>query len=251
MIRSFLTLPFTMAATVTYFFPVMATAFMSREQPYRFVRRWAAAILGQADVKVELDGREYLPSGPVIVMANHESLLDVPALFHAMPYMLRFVAKKELQHVPILGVGMRALGHIFVDRKNHSQATSSLNAAAEEVRGGTSIVVFPEGTRSETEVMLPFKKGGFVLAIKAGVPIVPVTIIGSRAVLPRGARRILPGRILLRVHPAVDASAYRLEDKERLMEDVRALIESGRLMSAGENRLDREAGAEAPGEYSA
>ncbi len=225
--RRLLSLPFTVASTVSFAFPVIGLSFLNRQAAFSLARLWSRSILAEADVRLEVEGREHLVPGPVIVMANHQSLLDIPVLFLGLPYEIRFVAKNELRYVPVLGQGMKAMGHLFVDRSNHAQATTTLNNAAAEIRSGTSIAVFPEGTRTTDGRLLPFKKGGFVLAIKSGVPIVPVTIVDSIVPLPKGAMSIRAGTIHLRIHQPIETRDYTLETKDALMEAVRTAIESG------------------------
>lgn len=225
--REFLAVPVVTVYTTALASLAMAVAFVNPKKAYGLAILWARLILRSFGVNVRLLGAEHLPKGPAIIMANHQSYLDVLALFDQLPVMLHFVAKMELAHIPVFGPAMRSLGHIFIDRRNHEQATRTLNEAAQNIRDGTTVVIFPEGTRSPEGQLLPFKKGGFVLALKAGVPIVPITITGSRECLPRGGVAIYPGEIRLRIHPPIDPSAYGMERKEALMQAVRAAIEEG------------------------
>ncbi len=130
---------------------------------------------------------------PAIYVMNHQSSLDIPAAFAVLPVDLRFIAKHTLRKVPFLGWYMSWTGMVFVDRSNSTQAVGSLNAAAERVRGGISLLAYPEGTRSRDGRILPFKKGPFVLALQAGVPIVPFAIQGSLRVMPSGLKPLRPG----------------------------------------------------------
>lgn len=217
------------AAYTTFFGSAVAIgAHAAPRWSYRIlVKTWARDILKAAGAEARIEGAAHLPAGPVVVMANHTSYLDVPALFEMLPYEVRFVAKKELQYVPFFGWGAKALGNIFVDRGNGAQARASLDRGAAEIAAGVTVAIFPEGTRSNDGTLLPFKKGGFVLAIKSRVPIVPVAIVGARAVLPRGATFTKPGAITLRILPPIDTQAYTLADKEGLMARVRDSIQNG------------------------
>lgn len=227
-VRKVVWLPLVAAYQVIWGPPVMAGAVAAPRWTYRnLVLSWARTILKTAGVHVKVEGAENLPPGPVVVMANHASYLDVPALFDGLPYELRFVAKKELQYVPFFGWATKSLGHIFIDRGNSAQAHASIDRGAAEIAEGVTVVIFPEGTRSDDGKLLPFKKGGFVLAIKSRVPIVPVAIVGARDVLPRGATFAEPGTITLRVLPPIDTREYTLDSKTALMERVRAEIQSG------------------------
>lgn len=220
--------PVASLSTVGFGSAIIASASIAPRWTYDYlVLGWAKTILDSGGIRVDLEGAEHLPPGPVIVMANHQSLLDVPALFHKMPYVIRFVAKKELGYVPVFGQAMKRLGHILVDRGQSEAARVSIDRGADQIREGVTVTVFPEGTRSKDGQVLPFKKGGFIIAIKAGVPIVPVSISGSRALLPVGAMQAKRGVIRMRVHPAVDTRDYPLANKDALIERVRAAVVSG------------------------
>lgn len=164
---------------------------------------------------------------PHIFVANHQSQFDIPALVLSMPVDFRIVAKRELLYIPIFGWALWLAGFIFIDRSDRDRAIRRLDRAVRIVRRGTSVVVFAEGTRSPDGRLLPFKKGGFVLALKAGVPIVPVSIRGGRAILPKGSLRVRPGTIEVVFGAAVPTSGYTLETKETLIAAVRDRITAG------------------------
>jgi len=160
-----------------------------------------------------------------IVMSNHESHFDPPALIATSRTPLRFLTKHTLFYFPIFGQAMWAMGYIFINRGNQEKAFRSVEKAAKAIRKGRSVLIFPEGTRSRTEEMLPFKKGGFVIATKSQVPIIPVGIAGTRNVLPKGFHWLAPGPIALVVGELIDTQPYSLEQKEALMAKVREEIE--------------------------
>jgi len=166
-------------------------------------------------------------SGPAVYVANHQSLFDIPALVVALPGDFRMVAKRELIHIPVFGWALWLAGFPFIDRGNRERAIRSLERAASRIRRGTSIVVFAEGTRSPDGVLLPFKKGGFVLAIQARVPIVPVSIRGGHAILPKGRLGARPGSIEVVFGEPVDTSSYAFESRDALIEVVRRRIAAG------------------------
>ncbi len=172
------------------------------------------------------------PSRPCVYMANHQSLFDIPALVLAMPAEFRMIAKRELLRVPIFGWALWLAGFVFVDRRDREKAIRSLERAASKVRRGLSLVVFAEGTRSPDGRLLPFKKGGFILAIRTGVPIVPVSIAGGRDVLAKGSLRIRAGLIDIVFGNPVDTRAYSLEVKDLLIEEVRSRIAQGLARSS-------------------
>ncbi len=161
---------------------------------------------------------------PAIFMSNHQSQLDPPFLLGAIPVHAVYIAKKELKWVPFLGWAAAAAGAIFVDRSNRERAVASLHAAAMKVKGGRNVVIFPEGTRTTTGALLPFKKGGFNLALDAGVPIVPVATVGGFRILPKGARRVRPGLYEVRFGEPVDPAAF--SNRESLMAEVRRRMEA-------------------------
>jgi 1-acyl-sn-glycerol-3-phosphate acyltransferase len=158
----------------------------------------------------------------VIFASNHESVLDIWVLFTVIQRSFRFIAKEELFRLPIFGWYMRLGGHIPVDRSNHQRAVASLAKAGDTVRAGTSIVVFPEGTRSRDGRVQPFKKGSFVIAKQAGVPIVPIAIAGSGAVTPSHRIEVHPGVIRVAAGDPGDPAAF--PDKEALLAEVRRRI---------------------------
>jgi len=163
---------------------------------HRLGRLWARAIIRTSGVKIEVQGHEHIPVGkPVIFACNHASQFDIPIVHEALPVQFRFVVKKELFKIPLFGFALNHAGYIPIDRSGGKAALRSVQEAAEKLRKGTSIVIFPEGTRSTDGRLMPFKVGGILIAVKAGCPIVPVAINGSHKVLPKGSIRVRPGRI--------------------------------------------------------
>ncbi len=195
---------------------------------YGISRVWTWAILKIGGIRLKVKGLEQLdPSRQYIFMANHQSNIDIPVLVQSLTkFQLRWVAKKELLFVPLFGWALWASKHIIVDRSSRSKAVASLRKAREKIEGGVSVVLFPEGTRSPNGQLLPFKRGGFVLAIKTRTPIVPVTIKGSGAVLPRGDWRIRGGEIEVTVSEAIPLDQYHLGSLRSLLNRVRGIMES-------------------------
>ncbi len=189
---------------------------------------WARLNLLLSGVRIRLVNQDRIDTGrPYIVMSNHQSHYDVWALIGYMPLQLRWVIKIELRKIPIFGLGCQRMGHIFIDRGNPERAYKSLEVAGEKIRNGASVVFFPEGTRSPDGKLLPFKKGGFTIAFVAGVPILPITVRGSRAVLPKGTARVRPGTIELVVHDPVPLDGYSPENRDELMERIKTTIDTG------------------------
>lgn len=200
-------------------------------------RFWARGLLGTWGVRVQAEGLEQLPErGPYILMANHQSHADVPILFSQLPIIPGFLAKKELAKIPFLSMALRAGGHVLIDRANRSSAMRALKYAAEEIQSGKTLAIFPEGTRGTEDRLAPFKKGGFLIAKKALVPIVPVGILGSRRILPRGALLPRSGEVRLRVGRPIAPEEIRRLDADRLSdrvsEDIATLLGWPRATSA-------------------
>jgi 1-acyl-sn-glycerol-3-phosphate acyltransferase len=200
-------------------------SFLSPDYLHSYARLWARVGLRLGGVRLEVEGRGQLPAaGAVVYMPNHQSNIDILALFAGLPGQFRWLAKEELFRIPLFGLAMRRTGYIAVDRRDHKKALVSMNEAARRIAEGTSVVVFPEGTRSPDGHLLPFKKGGFQLALQAQVPIVPVAIHGSRAVVPKGSRRIHGGTIRVAIFPPVPTAGLDASARDALMERVRVPI---------------------------
>jgi len=195
---------------------------------YAHARAWGRIGIWMAGVKLEVSGQEKVPlDKPVIFMSNHQGNFDILSLFVAIPRQFDWIAKEELFAIPVFGHSMRRAGYIPLDRSDGRSAMKSIEAAAEMIKGGRSVVIFPEGTRTTDGNLLPFKRGGFLLAARAGVPIVPLTISGSGRVNPCKRLELYPGRIRIRfadpVMPGKGGGAHR----DTLMEEVRSAIEAG------------------------
>jgi 1-acyl-sn-glycerol-3-phosphate acyltransferase len=213
--------------------PVMAVTRSGEFSIWLARRAWGPAGLRLAGVRLEVTRDAPLPEGPAIYVSNHESILDIWALFMAIPRNLRFVAKAELFKIPIFGWYLRLAKFVPVDRANLARAVSALKAAGEIVRSGVSLVVFPEGTRSADGRIRPFKKGPFVLAVEAGVPVVPVAIAGAAARVRKGRVEVTPGTIRIAIGGPVlpsdypDRGALLAEVQRRVLEQHRALGGAG------------------------
>lgn len=199
-------------------------------------RQWCSAILWAAGVRVRMDGMEALHrhGGGQILVANHTSWFDVFALSARLPVEYRFVAKKELARIPIFGPAWVACRHIAIDRGDREAAIRSMEEAGRQIRQERpTIVVFPEGTRSPDGDLLPFKKGAFVLAIEAGVPVVPCGIAGSRGIMAKGSALIRSGTMGIRFGEPLEVGGLGHDDRDRLTERARAAV--ARLRSEAES----------------
>ncbi|PYQ19033.1 MAG: 1-acyl-sn-glycerol-3-phosphate acyltransferase, partial [Acidobacteria bacterium] len=160
-------------------------------------RAWARVLLRGLGVRVEVTGGANVPQGPAVYAANHGSALDIPILFGYLPVDFRIIHKRSLYLIPLVGWTLYLAGHVGIDRGNAFRAHRSLMAAAARIRAGTSLAVFPEGTRSPDARVRPFKRGSFVLALEAQVPVVPLSLAGVKRVAPRGLLTLRPGTVRL------------------------------------------------------
>ena len=209
---------------------ILFTLFDASGRCYAYhARLWARFGLAMNLTSVELRGAEHLPDGPFILMSNHQSNFDILSLLAAMPRRIYWIAKKELFDIPIFGPSMRRGGYIPLDRSDGRKALKSMENAATIIRQGSSVVMFPEGTRSRDGRLLPFKRGGFMLAVRAGVPVIPVTINGSGRVNPGGVIRLYSGNISITLHPQITVpdGMKKSTAEEWLMEKVQGAIASG------------------------
>lgn len=189
------------------------------------VRLWARVLLRVSGVRLVVEGLQNLDlTRNYVFMSNHQSHYDILAVAGFLPAQVRFIAKKELFKIPVFGWALKKGGHIRIDRDDRAQAFASYDRAAEKIREGTSIFVCGEGTRSPDGTVGQFKKGGFVLAIKAGVPIVPVTIGGGRKILPKQKLVFHKGAMKMVIDRPIDTRSYTLENKDELISRVRDVI---------------------------
>lgn len=195
---------------------------------HRHARGWSRIGCLLAGIRIEVAGAENVPrDSPVVFMSNHQGYFDILALFLAIPQRFSYIAKEELFKIPVFGHSMARAGYIPLDRGDGRRALKNMDSAAAIVRGGRSVVIFPEGTRGFDLGLLPFKKGGFLLAQKAGVPIVPVTINGSKQVHPKGRFELHPGNISVRFAGPLPPAEAAGKERDRLLDEVRRAIERG------------------------
>ena len=193
--------------------------------PHAVASAWGRNILFASRVKVNVLGLENIdPEKPNVYMPNHVSNFDIPVILGFLPVQFRWLAKAELFKIPLFGFAMRRAGYISIDRSDRRAAFESLQKAANDIRNGVSVVIFPEGTRSRDGKLHSFKKGGFVMAIKAGVPIVPVEIKGTYEIMSKDGWRIQPGQVTIQIKPPIASDTYTLKSKQDLMGAVREAI---------------------------
>lgn len=214
-----LTVAFAAVAIICTFFDSVGSAY------HRVACAWSAVGLRMAGVRVEVSGVERIPDNePVIFMSNHQSNFDILALYQAIPRKFSWIAKQELFSYPIFGQSMSKAGHIPLDRSNGRKSLQSMISAAAKITTGHSVVIFPEGTRSDDGNLIPFKQGGFLLAEKAKVPVVPVTISGSGKINPANKLQLSPGVIHIRFADPISRTALSGRTRTDLRDQVRAAI---------------------------
>jgi 1-acyl-sn-glycerol-3-phosphate acyltransferase len=188
-------------------------------------RLWSRSLLAASGARVTYHGLEHASKrDPCIFIANHQSVVDVWAMLCLVPPNTRFVAKRELFRIPIFGWALAATGCVPIDRGNRASAIRSLGVAAQRIRDGRSVVLFPEGSRSLDGTLGPFKKGAFHLAVRAGVPVVPVAITGSFDVVPPRTLRVAPGAVEVFVESPIDVTPFLPDDHQGLAALVRRTI---------------------------
>lgn len=191
------------------------------------IRVWARALLRAAGIRLRTERMETVDRKQrYILVANHYSYFDIPAIIAAVPQPIRFMAKISLFKIPIFGWALGRAGFIPIDRKNRRTAVKSFDLAAERIRKGNTIVVFPEEGRSRNREMRPFQRGGFLLALKSELPILPLAIDGTYDVFPVGAKRITPGVVTIKVGEPVATIGRSVREKEQLAEQSRGQIQT-------------------------
>jgi 1-acyl-sn-glycerol-3-phosphate acyltransferase len=221
---------FALIALYTVFWGIPATlvAPFSGEAVVWIGRRWISWIFRTCGIRVIAEGLDNVDrTQSYVFMSNHQSVLDIGALVLTLPVDWRFVAKRELTWVPFFGWALGLSDQIVIDRGNRASAVRSLKRAAERVRGGISVIVFPEGTRSLTGRMREFKSGGFHLAIEAQVPILPATVSGSFHLIPKRSLKVQNGTIKVAYGKPIPTRGLGVDDRHALKDRVRGAIEGG------------------------
>jgi 1-acyl-sn-glycerol-3-phosphate acyltransferase len=186
---------------------------------------WAPLLLRGAGARLVVEGADQVDwSRPLVITSNHASMIDICALFRAVPVPLRFMLKRELARVPLVGWYAAAMGMVFIDRGNARDAKRKLGDAVERLRAGAALIAFPEGTRSKDGTIAPFKGGAFQVAIEAGVPVVPVAIVGSGRVLPPSGFRVRPGTIRVRFGAPIETQGLSPQERNALAQRTRDVV---------------------------
>jgi len=206
----------------------MAASYFSPRVGCTFGSVWAWLLCRVNLTRVSVKGRENIrPGQSYVIMSNHQSHFDVLAVYGHLQTQFRWVIKQELRKVPVLGPACDRMGHVFIDRSNREKAIASLKEARSRLVDGVSVLFFPEGTRSRDGRMREFKKGGFMMALDLGLPILPISVSGTHKILPGKSLKLLPGHARISIHEPIDVSRYSLATRDELMADVRFAIASG------------------------
>lgn len=229
MIRTIVGITFLSLFIIFVGLPVIAYSLVTKTSDvlYRWGRWGIGASMRLAGVRVRTEGIENIPAGVCVFAANHVSNLDPPAALVGVPRRISFLAKKEVFSMPVVRTALRLGKIVAVDREHTEAAIASIDDAVGVLREGISFFVFPEGTRSRDGSLRAFKKGTFVMAIRAGVPVVPVSILGSHERMPKGKLSTVPGEILLRFSTPIDSTQYGVNERKELLDRVRASVAAG------------------------
>jgi 1-acyl-sn-glycerol-3-phosphate acyltransferase len=188
-------------------------------------RLWGRIALLANGVKVKVEGLENIKGkGPFVFMSNHQGSYDIFVLLGHLPFQFKWLVKKELFAIPFFGWAMAAAGYISIDRKGTRKTVEAMNQAAQRIREGMSVVIFPEGSRSPDGSIQPFKKGGFTLAMKSKVPIIPIALSGTREIMPKDRLTASSGEIRIMIGNPIETEPYSLKDRNALMERVSETI---------------------------
>jgi 1-acyl-sn-glycerol-3-phosphate acyltransferase len=219
--------PYFVLGTVFWGALALIIAFFSDRASFHCGTAWAWLACRLNFTRVRVVGREKVARDTAyVIMCNHQSQFDILAFYGHWGWQYRWVMKYELLKIPFLGWATYKQGNIFIDRRNRELAIASLKKAQPIFDRGISVLIFPEGTRNYDGHMLPFKKGGFVMAMDAGLPILPVSIAGTERILPNGTVQLLPGAARVTIHDPVETAGLGPDDRDALMESVRETIGS-------------------------
>ena len=204
----------------------LAIAFGAKDFLYRLGHWGVRLALGLSGIRFRVSGRELVPVDRAVVFcSNHQSNVDPPVLFEALHSQVHILYKAELNALPLLARAFKVGGFIPVDRRNKEAAMRSIDAGAASIRSGNSFLIFPEGTRSKTAELLPFKKGGFIMAIKAQAPIVPVAVQGGDAAMQKGSKIVRPTTVSIRIGDPIETAGLALSDRDALIARTRERIQ--------------------------
>ncbi len=205
---------------------IIISFFTRTGNPVHIIARiWARGILYVSRIRVKVNGLNQIdPSQSYVYMSNHQSNFDIPVLLAHLPVQFRWLAKAELFKIPLFGRAMQGAGYVKIDRFNQESAFQSIKEAAAKMKDGVSVMIFPEGTRSRDGRIRPFKKGGFIMAVDAGVPIVPIVLQGTWSIMEKSSLQINTGDVVINLEKPIATTNYSRQNKDELIEAVRRVI---------------------------
>ncbi len=221
-----------LAVSICFFIPYFIFYFLRLEGALKnyihfLSKNWSKIILQLAGTKVTIKGLKNIPQeNNICFIANHQGGFDIPLIMGYIPKTINFIAKKELLYIPILGIWIKAIKCIFIDRSNHRKTVKTIQKGVEQIKKGYPLVIFPEGTRSKSSTMAKFKGGSLKLATRSNSIIVPITIDGSYRILEENKGKISPASVRLTIHPAIDTNNLSDEEKKNLVEELWDIINS-------------------------
>ena len=239
MIRTFFIVVCSLISTVILGIVSLGSSFFTKTGNFSHLvsRLWSKSILFVSGVNVTITGMSNIdPEKAFIYMPNHQSNFDIPVLLGCLPIQFRWLAKAEVFKTPILGRSMKVSGYISIDRSNRESAIESLNQVTETIQKGISVVIFPEGTRSKDGKLKSFKKGGFVIAVDSGIPIVPVIIYDTWEIMPKNSLLIKPRNVLMEIKEPVETTGYSRQTKDQLMDEIKNIIADSLQRRQGKNK---------------
>lgn len=219
--------------TLLLFVPMLLASLLSTTGNLAFSisRIWARVMLMASNARVEIIGKDRIKKGQAyVIISNHQSVFDILAIVTSLGIQYRWTIKKEVLKIPLFGHALYASRNIFIDRSNPERARASIRRGLDRLPDGVSVIFFAEGTRSHDGSLRDFKKGGFVVALERSFPILPLTVNGSRGVLPKGSIVFKPGRISVIVGDPIDTSGYTRDTMDRLMAKTREVIQSSLVL---------------------
>ncbi len=205
---------------------IIISFFTRTGNPVHIIARiWARGILYVSRIRVKVNGLNQIdPTQSYVYMSNHQSNFDIPVLLAHLPVQFRWLAKAELFKIPLFGRAMQGAGYVKIDRFNQESAFQSIKEAAAKMKDGVSVMIFPEGTRSRDGRIRPFKKGGFIMAVDAGVPIVPIVLQGTWSIMEKSSLQINTGDVVMNLEKPIATTNYSRQNKDELIEAVRRVI---------------------------
>lgn len=222
--------PYLSISTIFFGSLTVLLAFLTDPRTTSFIcgTIWARLNGYLTPMSVKVQGRSNIEkTQSYVIVANHQSQYDIFVIYGWLGIDFKWVMKQELRKVPGIGIGCEKVGHIFIDRSNHEKALASLHAAKEKIVNGTSVIFFPEGTRSKDGAVGNFKKGAFKMAMDLKLPVLPITIIGTKEILPSKTIDLFPGKAMMIIHKPIDTSEYTETTLDELVDKAHRVIESG------------------------